>query len=487
MRHLPRHLMLLSALSMMAAGAPAAPEDRPGRPEAANSATIPDTPAGRRFSAWLTALNARDRDALAAHVASYAPGTPAPPVEAMLNVRERSGGFDIRKIEESSDNRIVVLLQQRAGEHFVRASMVVDETPEHRITAAPIAQVATPPEFAVARLADTDLATQLAAQLEAFEASDRFAGAVLILKGDKTVFAGAYGLADRDGKRPNTMESKFRIGSMGKMFTATAMLQLVQAGKVALSDPVGKYLPDYPNKDVAAKVTIQQLLTHTGGTGDIFTPEFEAHAKALKTLKDYVALFGNNAPRFEPGSRFEYSNYGYILLGRIIEAASGEDYYGYLQRHVFDPAGMRSTGFWLESQPVAGRVVGYDPGPTGFTATPGVPTDRASPAGGATSTTGDMARFAQALLGHKLLDAAHTDLLTTGKVHAGPEIQYAFGFGDVARGTPSHHFGHNGGAPGQNGDLEIYPQAGYIVVILSNLSPPAAERVSTYVANRLKI
>src|SRR5690349_9914535 len=116
------------------------------------------------------------------------------------------------------------------------------------------------------------------------------------------------------------------MGSMNKMFTATAILQLVQAGKIKLDDPLGKYLPDYPNKDVATKVTIHHLLTHTGGTGDIFGPEYQAHRLELKTLQDYVKLYGSRGLAFEPGSKWEYSNYGFILLGVIIERISGVDY-----------------------------------------------------------------------------------------------------------------------------------------------------------------
>ncbi len=103
-------------------------------------------------------------------------------------------------------------------------------------------------------------------------------------KNGKSVFTAVYGLADREKKIPNTVNTKFRIGSMNKMFTATAVLQLVQAGKINLNDPLGKYLPNYPNKDLAAKVTIHQLLTHTCGTGDFFGPEFDKHRLELRTL-----------------------------------------------------------------------------------------------------------------------------------------------------------------------------------------------------------
>ena len=121
----------------------------------------------------------------------------------------------------------------------------------------------------------------------------------------RTVYFAARGLADRETKRPIDIATRFDIGSMSKMFTATAIMQLVHAGKVKLSDPLGKYLPDYPNKEVATKVTIEHLLTHQGGTGNIFGPEFGAHRLELRTHDDYLKLFGARGLSFEPSSKFE--------------------------------------------------------------------------------------------------------------------------------------------------------------------------------------
>ena len=159
-----------------------------------------------------------------------------------------------------------------------------------------------------------------------------------------TIFAEAYGLADREHRIPNSLNTRFRIGSMNKMFTAVAVLQLVTAGKLKLDDPLIKYLPDYPNRELASKVTISQLLSHTGGTGDFFGPQFSARRLEFRTHEDYIKLFGNRPVAFEPGSRFEYSNYGFIILGAVIEKVSGESYYDYVHDHVYNPAGMISTG-----------------------------------------------------------------------------------------------------------------------------------------------
>src|SRR5262249_32996294 len=118
-------------------------------------------------------------------------------------------------------------------------------------------------------------------------------GCGLVDRAGQTLFRQPYGLADRERAIATTLATRFRVGSMNKMFTAVAILQLVEAGKVSLTAPLGRYLTDYPNKDVTAKVTIHQLLTHTGGTGDIFGPDFDLHRKQLRTLADYVKLSVN--------------------------------------------------------------------------------------------------------------------------------------------------------------------------------------------------
>jgi len=262
-------------------------------------------------------------------------------------------------------------------------------------------------------------------------------------------------------------------------------LQLVQAGKLGLNDPLGKYLTTYPNKDVATKVTIHHLLTHTGGTGDIFTPEYEAHRLELRTLQDYVKLYGNRGLKFEPGSRWEYSNYGFILLGVVIEKVSGQSYYDYVREHIYQPAGMTSTASEPEEQAVANRSIGYTrmDGGTGWQPNTDTLPYRGTSAGGGYSTAEDLLSFANALRQGKLLNAQYTELLTAGKVDT-PNGRYAYGFFDhVINGARC--FGHGGGAPGMNGDLEICPGSGYVVAVLANMDPQAASRISDFISNRL--
>jgi D-alanyl-D-alanine carboxypeptidase len=447
---------------------------------------LPDTPAAHQCAAWLKAFNGTDREAYGTFLEKNFP------LRVVWRDRDwdfhrRTGGFELRKVEESTPTKLVALLQERGSDQFARLSLEVDAAEPHVITRLGIDAIPTPTDFSQPHLSESELISALRKKLEQDSADGHFAGAALVARDGKPIFAEAYGLADREHKVPNTLATRFRIGSMNKMFTAVAVLQLAQAGKLGLNDPLGKYLTDYPNKDVASQVTIHHLLTHTGGTGDIFGPEFDAHRLELRTLEDYVKLFGNRGLGFAPSSgRWEYSNYGFILLGVVIEKVSGESYYDYVSNHIYKPAGMTATGSEPENQPVADRSIGYTAmGGGGEHPNTDTLPWRGTSAGGGYSTVEDLLRFANALQQNKLLNAQYTELLTTGKV-PGPNGSYAYGFEDhTINGTRC--FGHGGGAPGMNGNLKICPGPGYVIAVLSNMDPPAASRISDFIANRLPV
>jgi len=309
---------------------------------------------------------------------------------------------------------------------------------------------------------------------------DQFNGAVLVARNDQVLFAKAYGLADREEEIPNTVQTRHRIGSMNKMFTAVAILQLVEAGKVELDATVGDYLTDYPNEEVASNVTVHQLLTHTGGTGDIFGPEFDAHRLELRIHDDYLELYGTREPEFEPGSQHVYSNYGYVLLGAVIEHVTGQNYDEYVQEQIYEPAGMVATGSLPEEVDVPNRSVGYMGTPTNLVPNSDTLPYRGTAAGGGYSTVEDLARFGHAILNHELLSPDGTDLLLNAKVDSG----YAYGFVDL-RETEGF-VGHGGGAPGMNGDLRLFPESSYVIAVLANMDPPAAFPISTYLTARIE-
>jgi CubicO group peptidase (beta-lactamase class C family) len=442
---------------------------------------FPNTPAGTQTKAWLETFNAGDAEKYKDFLRKNYP-TRLDRADRDFRFRDVTGGFELKKVEESAPTKLVALVQERSGDQFARMTIEVDA--QNQITRLELMGIDRPPEFALPHLSESELISSLRKKLDADAAADRFAGAVLLAKNGRVVFAQAYGLADREKKTPNTLNTRFRIGSMNKMFTAVATLQLAQAGKLDLKAPLGKYLTDYPNKDVASKVTIEQLLSHTGGTGDIFGPDFEKHRLELKTLQDYVNLYGARAPQYEPGSRWQYSNYGFLLLGVLIEKVSGQSYYDYVRDHIFKPAGMTGTASEPEEQAVPDRSIGYTK-LGGASLSPNTDTlpYRGTSAGGGYSTVEDLMRFATSLESHKLLDSQFTELLTTGKVDTGGG-KYAYGFQDeTINGTRC--FGHGGGAPGMNGGLQICPGPGYVVAVLANMDPPTASRVEDFITNRL--
>lgn len=448
---------------------------------------FPDTPAGRQTADCLKAFNSGDQEVYRAYLTANFPSK-AEHMEMNheMAFRERTGGFNLRKIESSTPTSLVVLVQERSSDQFARVVVEVEAAEPHRIVKMEIHAVPRPDEFALHPLSEAELIIALRQELEAEAHADRFAGSVLLAKDGKIIFEEAYGLADREHQMANTPETCYRIGSMNKMFTATATMQLVQAGKLRLDDTVGKYLTGYPNHELADKVTIKELLSHTGGVGDIFGPDFDKHRQDLHTLEDYLKLYGDRALEFEPGSRWEYSNYGFVLLGVIIEKVSGENYYDYVSNHIYKPVGMSATGSEPEAQAVPGRSVGYTRESDGsIRSNADTLPYRGTSAGGGYSTVGDLLKFANSLQHHQLVNADLTEALTTGKVDK-PEGRYGYGFEErIVRGTRC--FGHGGGAPGMNGMLVICPVSGYTIAVLSNIDPPAASRISEFITNRMLI
>ena len=340
-----------------------------------------------------------------------------------------------------------------------------------------------------------DLVKDVDAQLSKLTADDQFSGAVLIAKDGKVLWQKAYGLANREAKTPNTLETRFRLGSMNKMFTSVAIAQLVQQGKLKYSDTLAHVLPDYPNQEVAAKITVHQLLTHTSGLGDFFGEEFRQKKDSLHDLKDYLPLFAGKPLQYEPGQGWAYSNAGFLVLGLIVEKVSGQSYYDYVQKHIYDVAGMKNSGSPARNEKVANLAIGYtrngddgedDPKAPLAPNTTGLPW-RGSSAGGGDSTLGDLLAFARALQGNKLVNAELTKEITTGKARppmAPPTAKYAYGFSDALLGG-RRVVGHNGGAPGMNAELDMHWDSGYTVVVLENMDPPGATKMARYITERL--
>ena len=314
------------------------------------------------------------------------------------------------------------------------------------------------------------------------QAAGKFSGVVLVADDRGNVlFDKAYGLRDEaDEASVLASSDRFNLASAGKMFTSVAILQQVAAGRVGLDSTVGEVLTDYPNREFASSVTVRQLLTHSGGAGDIDELFGAAHAAdraRLRTLADMVALHGGRAPEFPPGSQQKYGNYGYVLLGRMVEVLSGQPFEDYVRQHVLQPAGMTSTGFIDCEDPAPDLARGHvevdGKRVRNCTTLPG----RGFAAGGEVSTAADMLRFVQALKAGKLLPPAlFAEATRTQREFMGLGF-FATGYGE---GVPKRDFrwGHGGNADGICSDVRHYPLTGETVIVLSNTDAPACFAVA---------
>jgi D-alanyl-D-alanine carboxypeptidase len=421
-------------------------------------AALPETPAGRHVEAYVRAFNAGEsamREFFAGHIAKGA--LQKTPVEARMErykqMRDRLGSLELQKLVESRSDFVSVVARTENGP-FVRLDFQFEPAEPFGLLGIRVEAMEDAGEEIVPAAAKKNNDELLAAVKEygrqTSEAGE-FSGAVLVAQNGIPLFEQAYGFADREKKIPNRVDTKFNIGSINKSFTGLAIRQLVAEKKVSLDDLVGKFLPDYPNRDAAAKVTVRHLLNMTSGVGDFFGDRYVAAPKEkIRSLADYLPLFADKPLEFEPGSKEQYSNGGYVVLGLIIEKASGADYYTYVRDHIFKPAGMNDSASYEKDAAVPNRAIGYVRDGSSWKPNYETLPGRGSSAGGGYSTARDLLNY--------------TIALAKGTIIGTPE------------GTRGG-FGIAGGAPGINAVLEWDPQSGYVIAVMSNFGPPSAERV----------
>ena len=259
-------------------------------------------------------------------------------------------------------------------------------------------------------------ADQLASALDGYVApmvaADTFSGTILVAKAGVPVFQKVYGLADRDKRVANTMTTRFNIGSINKMFTKTAIAQLVALGTLSLDDTIGKLLPDYPDPQ-ARTATVAQLLGHSAGIADFFGEKFDAADKTrFRSNRDYYQFVSGLPMTFAPGTRRQYCNGCYVVLGEIVSRASGMAYEDYIDQHVFQPAGMKIAAFLRADRPAENRAIGYThqspTGPQNLHNNVSMHGVAGSGAGGAYASAADLLAFADALRHERLLDTKMT-------------------------------------------------------------------------------
>lgn len=394
------------------------------------------------FRRWLDAFNSGDRARIKEFYANHIDDPN--PVFA-LESAEDSCGLTIDRIVARTPSSMTVLLRQRCLPGLQRVRIERAAAGGSKLKTLNIRPLPLPGDGAIA--ATAAIARRLASR-------DDFAGSLIIRRGGKTLLARSWGMADPVKHAPMTLDTPMFLASAGKMFTSVAVLQLVDADKIELDAPLRRYLPDYPNADMA-NVTIRQLLTHRGGTGDIgiLARGDGANRTRVRTIADMIRLNGERGPAFSPGSKQDYSNYGFILLGAVIEQVTHGTYYDYVRRHVFQPAGMVASGF-PDRDHLENVAIGYT---TFFGAEPKQVANldtlpwRGASAGGGVASSNDMVLFFDAMRTGKLLSPAMFKLATT----AGATPWYGMGF--VVNPGKNTSWGHGGNSYGMDVAAHYYP------------------------------
>jgi CubicO group peptidase (beta-lactamase class C family) len=431
---------------------------------------------------WLAAFNAGSLDGLQAFADRYAKKAGSGPQD-YLEFRASSGPMKVLDVRSSTPEKVEVLVLGENSERAMLLTAEMDPAAPRHVKLFQLEGVPTPQQFQPARMELPALLGEITARLNALQAADALSGAVLVAHDGKVLMQWQGGLANREQRVPVDAQTQFRLASSNKMFTAVAILQLAEAGRLTLDDTIGKRLADYPNEGVAGTVTIRQLLNHTSGLGDFFGDDFEHYAASLRTHDDYVQHFAKDPPQFSAGSQDGYSNYGFIVLGRIIEVVSGQTYYHYVNDHILRAAGMTATGFEPESVDVPHRTPGYTRVKGQWLSETRSLPWRGTAAGGGYSTVGDMLKFAEALRAGTLVSPAWLQQATRPQNNKG---WYGYGFMVQGEGR-QRQFGHEGGAPGSNSAIVVMPEQGYVLIGLANVDPDAMGNVINYIARRVPL
>jgi D-alanyl-D-alanine carboxypeptidase len=399
-------------------------------------------------------------------------------------LRAASGGFVLLSAKKEGDRMIELVVESRRGGKHGKIVLFTSGKEPGKIADIFVLPARDPARLAAdvypeRKLPQAQVASEIRRRLDSLTAEDSFSGVVLVARGDKIIVREARGQADKAWKIPVTPETRFNIASIGKVFTATAVLRLVEQGKLSLDDTLADRVPAYPHRDSAAKITLRHLLTHSAGLG---AWDGREHGGISPTE---AAATMTEPPQSDPGARFSYSNAGFVLLGAAIEQATGLPYEQAVRELVFDPAKMRSTGLWPVTAIIPNRATGYlrpPSDPLGFG--PRFSNEQflghgGDPSGGAYSNADDLFAFYRTLLGGRLLKPETLKTMTADPVEfSGAPRPWRYGLGvrmATCGGKPV--LGHGGGGANSGTSNESYVSADgeWTVIVLSNYDPPAAD------------
>jgi CubicO group peptidase (beta-lactamase class C family) len=434
--------------------------------------------AERRVKELVELLNSGDGAEFEKYVAEhFAPSFQQNvPMERHLDffhsIHDTSQGLEFHSFQEATLNEARALLKTKLTGGWMSLQARVESKPPHRIVGLGARRAQKPPADAEPpkKRTDIEIRDELQTLMKKLADADVFSGTVLLARDGVPIFQGAYGVANKDFNVPNQIDTKFNLGSMNKMFTAVAAAQLVERGKLSFDDPLSKYLPEFPDPESAQKIKIKHLLTHTAGLGGFFSEAWRDSSRALyRTVDDQMKrAAADERLLFEPGTRHKYSNTGMLVMGKVIEVASGQDYYEFVRENIYLPAAMLNTDCYELDKVNPNLAVGYEKhyedNGVSFRNNLFEHVMRGGPQGGGYSTVEDLLRFDVALRSNKLVGAPYVKLLVSAK----PELKsprYGYGF---AVDDEQHIAGHGGGFFGINSNLDMFLDSGWTAVVMSN-------------------
>jgi D-alanyl-D-alanine carboxypeptidase len=406
----------------------------------------------------------------------------------MQKLQKQSGGLEILSVTPArGEAPTLISVKSKRGDHYAQLVIGEDSREPGKIGGYGIRK--TPPPNGNTKIAwldeslsESEMIEEIKRQVAKRASEGNFSGVVLIARDDQILLHVAHGLAERSFKVPNNLTTKFNLASVGKMFTATAIAQLVKQGKLSYNDKLSKILPDFPNKAAAEKITIHQLLTHTAGMGTLFgSPNYE-RLRRYRSSWDEVSAFSDEPLYFEPGARWRYSNAGYVTLGAIIERVSGMNYVDYVRENIFKPLGMNETDSYAHDEVVPNLSVLYVQSPDDPLGIEPYAADyilagyRGNGEGGGYSTSLDLLKFARNYRTGKLLGNDMQNILVEPKVDEDGKGQNFWGYGvkqTVSNGEIVR--GHSGGG---RTHLQILWNSGYTVIVQTNTVPPPVTALS---------
>lgn len=383
------------------------------------------------------------------------------------------GGFEPVETLRDDPLAIEIIARQPVTDEHWRMAIEVSAEPPHRVEALLLGRAPLPP---VRVRSDADTAAAFVEHVDRLAKHGLFSGAVLIGRHGRILDQQAFGLANRDFCVPNTLGTRFNVASLTKSWTAVAICQLIEAGRLSLGDRLSAFL-SYPDAESANVIEIRHLLSHTSGLGTYFNARFDATPRTrIRDLDDFLALAADERPRFAPGTAWHYSNVGMILLGKVIEAVTGTGYHQHVEAEVLTRAEMTNAGF-IELDRVNPNVaVGYH---QTWTSDGSIVANtlfdwavRGAPDGCGFATVADIWAFAEALRAGELVSAAMVETMTTAKPELGSP-HYGYGFSVHPERAL---FGHSGGLVGAsaNLDMTLTPDGWTIVVLANDLSMRAS-------------